>query len=125
MSARRRLTPTLLTLTLACAFCFGAIVQLALADDYHVTGVGHGYLHGASQTDSSFFARVESGGGSGSRMCYLYVSGVFVGGYWVGNATCNAWSREFGNYTECRSTSHTKFLPWFNEHVHKASNWCG
>ncbi|MEA2190553.1 MAG: hypothetical protein QOI73_674 [Solirubrobacteraceae bacterium] len=125
MDASRRLTPILLTLTLTCAFCFGAIVKLAFADDYHVTCVGHGFVHGASQTDGSFFSRVESGCGAASRKCDIYVSGVFVGGYWVGNATCNAWSRDFGNYTECHATAHVQLVGAFADHVHKASNWCG
>jgi hypothetical protein len=125
MGERRRLTPALLALTLVCAFCFGAIVKLAFADDYHVTCVGHGFVHGASQTDGSFFSRVSSGCGSNSRKCDIYVSGWFAGGYWVGNATCNAWSRDFGWFTECRATSHTRFVGVFADHVHKASNWCG
>ena len=115
----------MLLLTLLCAFSFGAIVRLAFADDYHVTCVGHGYLHGASQTDGSFFSRVELGCGGGTRSCDLFVYGNYIGGFSVGNATCTAWSRYFGDYTECASTSHTRFVPYFNEHVHKASNWCG
>jgi hypothetical protein len=115
----------MLALILACAFSFGAIVTLAFADDYHVNCVGHGYLHGASQTDGSFFSRVEGGCGSGSRRCDIYVWGSYIGGLTVGAATCNAWSRDWGSYTECASTSHTKFLPYFGDHVHKASNWCG
>src|SRR4051812_30804392 len=125
MTSSKRLTPAMLLLTLLCAFSFGAIVRLAFADDYHVTCVGHGFLHGSSQTDGSFFSRVELGCGGGSRSCDLYVSGNYVGGLSVGDATCNAWSRDFGNFTECHATSHTRFSPWFNEHVHKASNWCG
>ena len=120
-----RLTGGLLLLTLVCAFSFGAIVQLALADDYHVNCVGHGYVHGSSQTDGSFFSRVEAGCSSGSRQCNIYVFGSFVGGLSVGNATCNAWSRTWGNYTECGSTAHVEFQPYFGSHVHKASNWCG
>ncbi len=119
------MTPTLLALALACAFSFGAIVQIAFADDYHVTCVGHGFVHGSSQTDGSFFARVESGCGSGWRACDIYVWGNYIGGLTVGNATCSAWSRTWGNYTECASTAHTTFPGVFNEHVHKASNWCG
>jgi hypothetical protein len=125
MTPTRRLTSPLLLMTLVCAFSFGAIVHLAFADDYHVTCVGHGFVHGSSQTDGSFFARVESGCGSNSRSCDLYVSGSWIGGLSVGNATCNAWSRDFGDYTECHGTAHLTFAPWFNEHVHKASNWCG
>lgn len=122
---RRRLTGTLLAMALGCSFAFGAIVQVAFADDYHTNCVGHGYVHGGSQTDGSFFSRVESGCGSGWRSCNLYVSGSYIGGLTVGNATCNAWSRNWGNYLECASTSHTTFSPYFGNHVHKASNWCG
>ena len=125
MTQHRRLTPALLLLTLLCAFSFGAIVRVAFADDYHVTCVGHGFVHGASQTDGSFFARVELGCGGGTRSCDLFVSGNYIGGLSVGNATCNAWSRDYGNYTECHGTAHLTFVPNFNEHVHKASNWCG
>jgi hypothetical protein len=125
MAENGRFTPVLLALTLFCAFSFGAIVTLAHADDYHTNCVGHGFLHGGSQTDGSFFSRVEAGCGGGSRRCDIYVWGNYVGGLTVGDATCNAWSRNWGNYTECAATSHTKFLPYFDDHVHKASNWCG
>jgi len=123
--APRRLTNGLLILTLACAFSFGAIVRFAFADDYHTNCVGHGYVHGGSQTDGSFFSRVEAGCGGGTRRCDIYVFGGYVGGLSVGNATCNAWSRSWGNFTECGSTAHVRFDPYFGEHVHKASNWCG
>ena len=121
----RRLRGPLVALVLACSFSFGAIVEFALADDYHVNCVGHGFLHGASQTDGSFFARVEGGCGSGSRSCDIYTWGSYVGGLTVNAATCNAWSRDWGDYTECASTSHSTFSPYFGNHVHKASNWCG
>lgn len=111
-------------LIICCAFSFGAIVTFAFANDYHSNCVGHGHLHGSSWTDGSFFSRVEAGCGSGSRRCDIYVWGGYVGGLSVGAATCNAWSRDWGSYTECASTAHTKFLPYFGEHVHKASNWC-
>jgi hypothetical protein len=124
MTHTRRLTPTLLLMTLVCAFSFGAIVRLAFADDYHVTCVGHGFVHGSSQTDGSFFARVENGCGSGTRDCDIYVSGSYVGGLSVGGY-CSAWSNDYGAYTECHATAHLTFIPYFNEHVHKASNWCG
>jgi hypothetical protein len=125
MTETRRLTPSLLALALVCAFSFGAIVKIAFADDYHVTCVGHGYVHGASQTDGSFFARVESGCGSNWRSCDIYVWGNHIGGLTVGDAMCSAWSRDYGDYTECASTAHVEFNGQFSEHVHKASNWCG
>ncbi len=124
MAQKRRLTPALLLMTLLCAFSFGAIVRLAFADDYHTTCVPHGFVHGSSQTDGSFFARVENGCGSGTRSCDMYVSGGYIGGLSVGGM-CNAWSNDYGSYTECHATAHTTFVPYFNEHVHKASNWCG
>lgn len=124
-TSRRRLTGPLLVLALVAAFSFGAIVTIAFADDYHTNCVGHGYLHGSSQTDGSFFGRVELGCGTATRSCDLYVYGSFIGGVSVWNGTCNVWSRNYGDYTECASTTHVEFQPYFNEHVHKASNWCG
>ena len=125
MTHKRRLTPALLWMALLSAFSFGAIVQLAFADHYHVTCVGHGFVHGDYTTDGSFFARVETGCGSSSRSCYLYVSGSFIGGLSVGNATCNAWSRDYGTYTECHGSAYVTFVPNFNGHTHLAHNWCG
>jgi hypothetical protein len=124
MTRERRMTPLLIGLALICAVSFGAIVKLAFADDYHVTCVGHGFLNGASTTDGSFFSRVENGCGAGWRSCDLYVSGVHLGGI-TSSGSCNAWSRTYGDYTECHGTSHTEFTPYFNDHVHKSSNWCG
>lgn len=122
-----RLTKPLLVLVLVCAFCFGAIVRIAIAYDYHTTCVGHGFVHGASQTDGSFFGRIEAGCGSTERDCDLYTFGSFIGGALVGGttATCNAWSRDYGTYTECGSTTHVNNPGVFSDHVHKASNWCG
>ena len=59
-------------LALLCAFSFGAIVKVALADSYHTTCVGHGFVAGGSQTDGSFFARVEPGCSANYRTCAIY-----------------------------------------------------
>src|ERR1044072_2628432 len=115
----------LLALAVLCAFSFGAIVRLAFTDDYHVNCVGHGFINGSSTSDGSFFSRVESGCGSGWRTCDIYVSGWYIGGYTTNGGTCNAWSRTWGDFTECRSTAHLSFPGVFSEHVHKSSNWCG
>ena len=117
----------LVVLALLCSASFGAIVAVAYADDYHTTCVGHGFVHGASQTDGSFFGRVEPGCGSTNRICPLYTWGSIIGYEAVSGttATCNAWSRTFGDYTECASTTHTNNPGVFSDHVHKASNWCG
>jgi hypothetical protein len=117
-----------LVLMLAIAgFAWGATVRVALAQHYHVNCVGHGLVHGASTTDGSFFARVEAGCGSTSRSCDLYTGGSFDGGETVSGSTttCNAWSRSFGDFTECASTAHVASSGVFAEHVHKAHNWCG
>lgn len=119
------MTPLLILLALSCAFSFGAIVKYAFAVDYHVTCVGHGFVSGSNPTDGSFFSRVESGCGSANRFCYIYVSGTFVGGLGTGALACNAWSRDYGNYTECHATSHTELVGQFPEHTHKPVNWCG
>jgi len=108
-------------------FLWGAAVKVALADHYHVACVGHGFVHGDSTTDGSFFSRVEAGCGSTLRECELYTNGSFIGGSSVSGstATCNLWSRSLGSYTECASTAHTYSSGVFSNHVHKAHNWCG
>lgn len=120
-----RLSPALVVLAASCAFSFGAIATVALAD-YHVNCVGHGFVHGSSQTDGSFHSRIEAGCGPNTRRCDIYTFGVFRGGVGVqSTSTCNAWSRNYGDYTECGATSHTELQPYFGDHPHKASNWCG
>jgi hypothetical protein len=123
----RRLTAPLLLLVFLCAFSFGAIVRVALADHWHTTCVPHGFVHGNSLTDGSFYARVDPGCGSTLRTCDLYTSGSFIGGVTVTGttATCGAWSTDFGRFTECASTAHVRSSGVFSQHVHKASNWCG
>ncbi|MGI8624128.1 MAG: hypothetical protein ACR2NB_11745 [Solirubrobacteraceae bacterium] len=121
-----RLTAPLVVLAAACAFSFAAIVEAAFADDYHVTCAGHGFINGSSNTDGSFFSRVEAGCGPNSRYCDIYVGGVFKGGLSVqSTSTCNAWSRNYGDYLECNSTAHTQMLPYFSDHTHKSSGYCG
>jgi hypothetical protein len=124
--ATRRPAIPLMLLALICSFSFGAIVRVAFAD-YHTTCVGHGFVHGDSLTDGSFFGRVEPGCSSTLRNCYLYTYGSYIGGQTVtgSTATCNAWSRNFGDYTECASTTHVDSEGVFSSHVHKAANWCG
>jgi hypothetical protein len=124
----RRLTTPLLLLVLLCAFSFGAIVRIAIADvSFHVTCVGHGFVHSTDLNDGSFFARVESGCSSTLRSCDLYTYGAFDGGQTVTgtSSVCNAWSFDFGNVTECASTAHVYDAGVFSSHIHKASNWCG
>lgn len=125
MEHSRRLTPALLLMSFLCAFSFGAIVRVAFANHYHVACVGNGFVHGDSTTDGSFYARVENGCGSNSRSCDLYVSGSYVGGLTVGATQCDAWSRDYGDYTECHGSAHVAFVPTFSDHTHFAHNWCG
>jgi hypothetical protein len=118
--------PRLVLLLAIAGFAWGAAVTVALAEHYHVNCVGHGFVHGDSTTDGSFFARVEAGCGTASRSCDLYTGGSFIAGDTVtGSATCNVWSRTFGNFTECASTAHVAYTGVFSSHVHKAHNWCG
>jgi hypothetical protein len=126
-ASTRRLTAPLLLLALVCSFSFGAIVRIAVADHYHITCVGHGFVHGDSPGDGSFFARVDGGCGSMLRKCDLYTSGSWDGGQTVTgpSATCTAWSIEFGSFSECASTAHVESDGVFASHVHKAHNWCG
>jgi hypothetical protein len=114
-------------LALLCAFSFGAIVRVALADSYHTTCVGHGFVAGTSQTDGSFFARVETGCSSNYRECNIYSGGTFIGGQTTADSgtMCNSWSRSFGSFSECASSAHVSDPSAFSSHVHTAPNWCG
>jgi len=128
ITPREAMPPLHLVLViLLTGFVWGAAVKVALADHYHVACVGHGFVHGESTTDGSFFARVEPGCGSTLRECDLYTNGSFIGGSSVSGstATCNLWSRSLGSYSECASTAHTYASGVFSDHVHKAHNWCG
>jgi hypothetical protein len=124
----KRTRPRVLVLfALFCAFSFGAIVHVAFATSYHVTCVGHGFQSGSSTTDGSFFSRVQAGCGSTNRHCAIYTSGSWVGTQDIfdSTTTCNAWSRDFGNFTECASSAHVSNAGVFSLHTHVAPNWCG
>lgn len=120
-------SPRFLLVVVLTGFLWGAAVKVALADHYHVACVGHGFVHGDSTSDGSFFARVEIGCGSTLRRCNLYTNGSYIYGVTVADTgtTCNAWSRSAGNYSECASTAHDYASGVFSDHVHKAHNYCG
>lgn len=122
-----RLTPGLAVCVVACALSLGAITQVAWAQHhYHVNCVGHGFVHGESTTDGSFFSRVLYGCGSGPRHCAIYNYGSFVGDLAVGGtSTCNAWSYTYGTYVECASSARVFYSGVFSSHDHYAANWCG
>jgi hypothetical protein len=117
----------LLLLALLCAISFGALVRVALADNYHTTCVGHGFISGSSTSDGSFFSRVEAGCSSTYRECGIYNYGSFVGAQAVfdGSSLCSAWSRDFGDYTECASGARATDPGVFTAHTHNAPGWCG
>jgi hypothetical protein len=127
MRGSHRLPLGVLLLALLVAFSFGAIVRVALAVDYHTTCVGHGFVSGGSQTDGSFFSRVETGCSSTYRECSLYTGGNLDGGTSTPDSgtTCNTWSRDFGTYSECDSTAHVSDPAAFSDHVHVPDNYCG
>lgn len=119
------LSTGLVVLALICAFSFGAIVKVATADSYHVTCVAHGFVEGGSQTDGSFFARVDSGCGSNVRGCDIYSYNTYRGGQTTYYGTiCNSWSRDFGNYTECAGSAYSYDPGVFSGHFHYAPNKC-
>jgi hypothetical protein len=112
-------------LAVLCAFSFGAIVKVALASSYHVTCVGHGFVEGGSQTDGSFFSRVDGGCGSSYRTCAIYSYNTVRGSQTAfDSGTCNTWSRDFGDYTECASSARVSNAGVFSDHTHNAPNWC-
>jgi hypothetical protein len=113
---------------IALAIGLGFAAHVAFANHYHTNCVGHGFVHGSSTNDGSFFARVEGGcGNPGAKACVLYYYGSPYGSSsWVpsGNgATCDAWSIYGG--TECGGSAHVDFDSVFVSHEHLAHNWCG
>ena len=113
-------------LALLCAFSFGAIVKAALASSYHVTCVGHGFVEGGSQTDGSFFSRVDPGCGSTYRTCaiYSYYTSHAARRRPLDSAPATAWSLDFGNYTECAGSARVYDAGVFSDHSHYAPNQC-
>lgn len=109
------------------AFGFGATVLTATASHYHTNCVGHGFVHGDSTTDGSFFSRVETGCSSNYRKCAIYTNGTWRGEEITPNTgtTCNAWSNSFGSYNECNAWAHVYNPDVFSDHVHYAHNYCG
>ena len=120
-----RLSFGLVVLALICAFSFGAIVKVATGASYHVACVAHGYVEGGSQTDGSYFARVDPGCGSTWRTCAIYNYNTYRGAQIAyDSGTCNAWSRDFGNFTECAGSADVYDPGVFSDHFHYAPNWC-
>jgi hypothetical protein len=118
----------LVLLVLLCAFSFGAIVRYASADNYHVTCVGHGFVSGASQSDGSFFSRVEHGCSSTSRTCAIYTYGAWQGSQsqFDSGSDCSTWSKDLNpSLTECASAAHVSDPAAFSDHAHAAPGWCG
>jgi hypothetical protein len=128
MTHRTGIPGGVLLLALLCAFSFGAIVRVAFAaDNNHVTCVSHGFWAGASSTDGSFFSRVYAGCGSTYRRCGITSSGALYGFQEAYDTTsvCNAWSMDFGSFTECHGGARDSNPGVFSEHTHNASDYCG
>src|SRR4051812_612115 len=111
MSKRTGMSFGVLLLALLCAASFGAIVRVAAAgDNIHnpTCGIWHGFYAGTSATDGSFFSRMDAGCSSAARHCGILAFGSEIGSVEVydGSTTCNAWSRTWGNFTECTSGAH-------------------
>lgn len=75
---------------------FAATVRVALADHYHCDGLCHGFVHGDSLTDGSFFTRTREG--TAPRSCQIDTvnnpSGYateHIGDY---ISVCQIWSHE-------------------------------
>src|SRR4051794_15467633 len=110
MSHRTGLPRGILLLAVLCAVSFGAIVRVALAgDNHHVSCVDHGFYSGASNNDSSFYARIAAGCSSSNRYCGVLDNGSQFGHEQVYDTTsiCNAWSRSFSSIVnECTAGAH-------------------
>jgi hypothetical protein len=119
-AVRSRGRMDLMLLAAICAFSFGMIVKVALADSYHVTCVGHGFVTGGSVNDGSFFSRVEPGCSAVYRYCGLKVSGSTVGSQeaYGNSGNCNAAGRDFGDFNECLAAADVYDQGVFSEHNH-------
>jgi hypothetical protein len=108
------------------AFALGATVRVAQADNSHVTCVLHGLFNGTYGNDSSYFGRVYPGCSSTARGCGIYSYGVLRGWQTVNDSTttCNAWSQNWGTYTECQGAAGTTNPGIFSEHSHASTEPC-
>lgn len=104
------------------ALAVGAAIFVSRADanHYHTNCVGHGFVHGSSTTDNSFFARVEGGcGNPGSKVCRLSQEGSTYRSASIGagsNGTCNVWNNGIGG--ELSSYATVDFNGVFASHTH-------
>jgi hypothetical protein len=129
LQPRRKWLPTAGAFVVA--LCFSALVTAAVAHQhYNPEGLplGHGFVHGSSNTDGSFHSRVESG--AAPRYCeidtlnhpapYLFES---IGDF---TTTCNVWSGErWQSATECIYRSETDPAQYDVKHHHRPVNYCG
>jgi hypothetical protein len=121
MTKRTGLSHGVLLLALLCAVSFGAIVRVAMAgDNNHVACVEHGFYSGGSNTDGSFFSRVYPGCDSSHRYCGILNGSSVPGADETFNttATCNAWSRTWGDYNECTAGARVEDYGVFSRHDH-------
>lgn len=129
-----RLTRGTVLLTLLTSFMIGAFVKVALGNHYHSTnGISHGFVHGSSMTDGSFFARVESG--TAPRSCQIdsisNPGGYRTLTYGDYTTTCNLWSLSiWQSATEClyRADNYagsSSLSLGFGWHVNRPDNYCG
>jgi hypothetical protein len=116
----------LAVIVLLAALGFGANLRVAQADNAHTTCVFHGFISGASDTDGSFFSRVNNGCSSNWRQCAIYSFGVLRGYETVGDSStiCSAWSNSYGSYTECAGAAWVSDPGVFSDHSHGAPNPC-
>lgn len=122
-----RLSSGVIVLALLCAFSFGAIVKAATADpSYHTNCIGHGFIEGGAPNDGSFFSRVDDGCNSTYRECSIYSYGTYRGGTTavLSSGICSAWSRSFGEYTECAGAAYTSASGVFSAHFHYPQSRC-
>lgn len=101
----------LIVLALLAAFSFSAIVTTALANHFHtVNGIGHGFVHGGSTTDGSFFSRIDAHTPSNGFWadCTVYGNGgltTISSESQAYDVTCNAWSGGTGLWNESQGVA--------------------
>lgn len=118
----RTLRILVLGLSAAAVFGLAAALSSAPAAHYHVTCVGHGFVHGSDAFDGYWHARIDNGCSNEIRDCWAW---WWSGSAWYivasdsasGTSTCNAFAG--GYQTENNdSVADLRFPGVFTRHDH-------
>lgn len=126
-AAARRFAPAAaLVIALMLTNALAANASHSSGIHYHCAVTCHGFVHGSSTTDNSWFARVEAGGSTTMRHCEAWLSQFGPAPELIGTATvygatgtCNYWVNgpdEQAGYGEYYAESNG--TPVMTQHAH-------